>query len=705
MTSPSFARRGLFIAALLAAAGLVACKGDKTLVSGCSTDQDCKDQHGGDASWICDKAQNPAVCTQVHVVRACDTANDCCPAQICNQQGHFCNDKYTPCTGPGSCTTAGQVCKTIGVFSAGQGCTFEKCGAGDACGDGTTCFNHYCVGEPPCQGGCALGKVCTTVTNLCSVAPADVSCQRSCPSGQELVLTNPDNIFDSCQPAANTCLCASLPPLAIHDLGRHSSSAVSGSNLYVSTYDGEYGDLVLLTFDKTSPAKPTRSEWLDGVPATGHIGGDMNGPRHGITDRGQNVGQYTSLAADAAGNLYISYYDVDNGDLKFIARYNGTWTQPMTIDGSEVTTGAPKADVGLYSSIALTSGNVPAIAYFQRGNFDATANAETGLKTGLLYAIAKNAQPQNRGDWIVVSDPNLDTALRPAPPCGAGCPSGQLCVDEGGGQSRCARPAPSATPCTKACSTTEACVVAADNVTSVCRPSLAAQTLTDLPIGVGVTPSLAFLDDRAVIAYYDSDHKTLKAVMASAPGATPNFQPPVIIDGADPAPAIKRDVGRFPSVAIGKPGQVGGRIAIAFPDVTSQQFLLYQADTLQPHALHTGAGALIHVLDTGRPNQDSATEAWHAQSFPGAQSSTAFTPSGKLVSAYQDTTPVDLRLATYNPGDKTSARVTLREAGAAGFWPHLAMDGTNAIVTSAVIQAATAQVSGNKLVVNSQTVP
>ena len=703
MTSPSFARRGLFLAALLAAAGLAACKGDNALVSGCSTDQDCKDSHNGDASWICDKTQTPAVCTQVHVVRACDTANDCCPAQICNQQGHFCNDKYTPCTGPGSCTTAGQVCKTIGVFSSGLGCTFEKCGAGDSCADGTTCFNHYCVGEPPCQGGCALGKVCTTVTNLCSAAPADVSCQRSCPAGQELVLTNPDNIFDSCQPAANTCLCASLPPLAIHDLGRHSSSAVSGGNLYVSTYDGEHGDLVLLTFDKTNPVKPTKAEWLDGVPATGHIGGDLNGPRHGITDNGQNVGQYTSIAADAGGNLYISYYDVDNGDLKFMGRYNGTWTQPMTVDGSNAASGAPTGDVGLYSSLALTSGNVPAIAYFRRGTYDATAQAETGLSTALVYAVAKTAQPQNRGDWIVVGD--VEALNKPTPPCGAGCPSGQLCVDEGGSQSRCARPAASSAPCPVACTGTQACVVSADGASSVCRSSLAAQTLTDLPPGVGVTPALAFIDDKAVIAYYDSVGKTLKGVQATAGGATPAFGAPVIIDGADASPAIKRDVGRFPSIAVGKTGQVGGRIAIGFQDLTSQQFLLFQSDSLSAHASHTGAGALIHVLDSGRPNQDDANEAWHAQTFPGAQSSIAFTPSGQVAAVFQDTTPVDLRFATYNPSAKTATRSTLRATGAAGFWPHVAMDGGTAIVTSAVIQAATAQVSGNKLVVDTKAAP
>src|SRR5947209_9849116 len=149
MMSPSPVRRGL-LAALLFAAAFSACKcGDKTQVAGCSTDADCQAQHSGDTRWTCDKSQNPALC--VEQPRSCDTAADCCPAQICNSAGHFCTDKYTICSGPGSCPAPGQVCKTIGVFSQGLGCTYEKCDAAGGCADPqTTCFNKYCVGEPPC---------------------------------------------------------------------------------------------------------------------------------------------------------------------------------------------------------------------------------------------------------------------------------------------------------------------------------------------------------------------------------------------------------------------------------------------------------------------------------------------------------------------------------------------------------------------------
>src|SRR5438132_13997331 len=109
MRLPSSARRGL-CAALLAAA-LAGCQfaGGRN-PGGCASDQECQ--------------------------RACDTAADCCPSQICIPQ-HICQDKYTVCTtGPtarGTCGLAGQVCKAIGVHPPETaGCTWEKCGAGGA---------------------------------------------------------------------------------------------------------------------------------------------------------------------------------------------------------------------------------------------------------------------------------------------------------------------------------------------------------------------------------------------------------------------------------------------------------------------------------------------------------------------------------------------------------------------------------------------
>ena len=68
-----------------------------------------------------------------------------------------------------------------------------------------------------------------------------------------------------------------------------------------------------------------------------------------------NVGQYTSLAFDPAGQPAIAHYDAGNGFLK-ITRYDGaTWT-PTTVDNV--------GNVGQYASLAFGPDGQPAIAYY-----------------------------------------------------------------------------------------------------------------------------------------------------------------------------------------------------------------------------------------------------------------------------------------------------------------------------------------------------
>jgi len=674
MTS-SFVRRALLAAWLIAAASNSGCRSSKVNGVGCSGDDECRAEFNGSDRAFCDSSKSPPACA-LHP-KQCDTAADCCPAQVCNAQGHFCFDKYTPCTQDGSCPAQGEVCQEIGVFSKGLGCTFNKCDPTGACGAGTNCFNKYCVGEPPCNGGCknAASPVCVTSTNLCSPAPKDASCAQTCPAGKILVLSDPSNIFDTCNLGAERCECDSLPPLQVRDVARHSSIAANGQNLYVSAYDGEHGDLVVHTFDKgTTPPTLVKTQWLDGVPATcSHIGGDVNGPRGGCTDPGPNVGMYTSIVSSPVGDLYVAYYDVDNGDLKFTARYGGPaaqWIAPMTVDGSTAVGSAPSnGDVGMYASIALDSNGIPAIAYFRRGSYDAAAGAETGPSTALLYVIATKTQPLTASDWVVVGAGNavggdVDTALRPPP-------------------------------------------------TAV---------LGELPTGVGLMPSLAFLDSHPVIAYYEnlqnadgSPSRAVKAVMGAGSGVTPSFGTPVEIDGNDPPPAPpavaqpQRDTGRWPALAVGPVGQTGGRIAIAFADLSAQQLLLYQSDTLTAHSGHVLAATdsgLIRIVDSGLP---AAGATWHPQSFPGVQTSMTFTSSGKLALAYQDATPVDLIFAVYDPAisglNRTTTRTTVRATGAAGFWPRMAIASGTAYLSSATIKAATASIPMNQLFVDSRPAP
>jgi hypothetical protein len=315
----------------------------------------------------------------------------------------------------------------------------------------------------------------------------------------------------------------------------------------------------------------------------------------------------------------------------------------------------------------------------------------------------------------VVGD--VETAARPPPPCNNACSSTQICVADPNAANgeRCA--ARSTAQCLHSdgtppgCTGNQACVIDTDAAqTPVCRGTRAALVLAELLPGTGLMPSLGFVDDHPVIAYYDSLKRAVKAVLGSGTAATPAFGAPVEIDGHDTAPAgqpqpLQRDTGRWPALAIGPAGAAGGRIAIAFADLTSQQLLIYQSDGLTSHAAHAAAGAsgLIHVVDDGRPAPGSA---WHPQSFPGAQTSIAFTPGGKIALAYQDATPVDLMFAIYDPSqNKTASRSTLRGAGSSGFWPKLAIVSGTAYVSSATIKAATAQIPLNQLFVDAKPAP
>ena len=715
------------LAAMICCVSISGCKcGSKVQSDGCSSDQECIDQNGGLDRWFCDTTKAPPACA-LHP-KQCDTSADCCPAQVCNAQGHYCFDKYSPCTVDGSCPAQGQVCKTIGVFPSGNGCTFEKCSAGNACGAGTSCFNGYCVGEPPCNGGCGGGKVCVTATNLCSPAPKDATCSQTCASGKILVLKDPNNIFDICRPDTESCECDSLPPIQTRDVSRYSSMTSFQQNLYVSAYDGEHGDLVVHTFDKSDLSKPTKSDWVDGVPASGHIGGDTSGPRGGITDPGPNVGQYTSIVASATGDLYVSYYDVDNGDLKFVARYGGSaaaWGTPVTVDGSTAVNGAPSnGDVGMYSSIALDKNGIPAIAYFRKGDYDAGSHTETGRNTALLYAVAKKTQPLTKDDWTVFE---VEAALRPNPPCNNACSATQLCVVDANATDgeRCATKSTATCLHTDGtapgCTGNNACVLDTDqNQTPVCRATRAADVLAELPKGTGLMPSLGFIDDHPVIAYYENGVKdangkpinAVKAIMGAGGGQTPQFGAAVELDGHDPDPASpapptrQRDTGRWPALAIGPQGATNGRIAIAFSDRTAQQLLIYTSDGLTSHAAHVAAGAsgLIHVVDDGKaPNPNSK---WHPQGFPGVQTAVAFTASGKIALAYQEGMAVDLQFATYDPAqNKTTGISSIRTDGSAGFWPRLAIVSGTAYMSSASIKAATATIPFNQLFVDQKPAP
>jgi hypothetical protein len=75
-----------------------------------------------------------------------------------------------------------------------------------------------------------------------------------------------------------------------------------------------------------------------------------------------DVGRYTSIARDSSDNLYVGYYDLTNGNLKYIKRTTGTWGSAVTVDST--------GDVGQYTGIAVTPNGYVHIVYYDVTNMN-----------------------------------------------------------------------------------------------------------------------------------------------------------------------------------------------------------------------------------------------------------------------------------------------------------------------------------------------
>ena len=85
-----------------------------------------------------------------------------------------------------------------------------------------------------------------------------------------------------------------------------------------------------------------------------------------------NAGQHTSIAKDSLDHPHISYYDIDNGALKY-AYYDGNQWCLETVDSL--------GNVGAYTSIDIDSNDKPHISYYDHTNRD------------LKYAVIDNELP------------------------------------------------------------------------------------------------------------------------------------------------------------------------------------------------------------------------------------------------------------------------------------------------------------------------
>jgi len=92
---------------------------------------------------------------------------------------------------------------------------------------------------------------------------------------------------------------------------------------------------------------------------------DCDSPTFSTVDNAADVGQYSSIALRAGNVPTVAYYDVTNQDLKIAFCTTGSNcspSTPVTLDST--------GNVGQYASLALASGDIPVIAYYDATNTD-----------------------------------------------------------------------------------------------------------------------------------------------------------------------------------------------------------------------------------------------------------------------------------------------------------------------------------------------
>ena len=225
------------------------------------------------------------------------------------------------------------------------------------------------------------------------------------PSGQACEL--PSDCAGFCDPNQvafcidNACVCADDVPAG--RIGPYSDVGVSdGGKIWVSAYADTWGDLVLASPDEAGRILPTAWEWVDGVPDVAPEIPDAT-IRFGITERGDDVGMYTSVAVTPEGEPRVSYFDRTAGVLKFAAKVGDAWQIHVVDDGSGA--GAGTAQAGVYTSMSLRSDDGrPGIAYTTYVTDGDTTTAQ------VWFAAAQTATPTAAADWTLFP---VDSAVLP----------------------------------------------------------------------------------------------------------------------------------------------------------------------------------------------------------------------------------------------------------------------------------------------------
>ena len=371
-----------------------------------------------------------------------------------------------------------------------------------------------------------------------------------------------------------------------------------------------WGDLVVGPYDGTAV------QWsvVDGVPSEPPPDTqlfDPRGFRGGQTERGDDVGLWTSIAVDPNGVVGVAYYDATNRALRYASRQGASWSVSKVDQ-------RPFGDVGRYAKLLFVDG-LPVVAYLFIEPGDGGA-VRSGVR--LAHGSSPVAAESSWTFEEVMADP--------ATPCrGAYCTSGTRCVTATG---LCT---PASSACVPDCTGALGCV---DPGTGPeCQALSGASALEAYPQALGLYVAAAPHPGGGLgLAFYDRIHGNLYV----AAGGNGQWSP-VLVDGESNG-TDTGDRGIGASLAI----DGAGHFHVSYVDGGSRA--LYYALVVDGSSPHTpelvddgkGIGAALFTDGRHRVGEDS---------------NITILPSDEIHITYQDATVGTLRYAHGTPTGDTHA--------------------------------------------------
>ncbi len=220
---------------------------------------------------------------------------------------------------------------------------------------------------------------CSTTNDLVPLeCKLDSECSDMCPVGQE----------GFCDPGSKKCVCAAAVRLGV--IGAYSDIAVDpDGDAWISAYNTDWGDLMVARATSMGRVADDAWEFADGVPAAAPTN-MFTEVRGGVSDPGDDVGRYTSIAIAEGGEPIVSHHDATSGSLRVSRRSAGAWTSHVVDAGA-----AGSDDVGKYTTISVDDSGRPGVGYLAIVKDGAASRSE------VRWAQARTTSPASEADWTI----------------------------------------------------------------------------------------------------------------------------------------------------------------------------------------------------------------------------------------------------------------------------------------------------------------